>query len=251
MVLAQPVAFLIILLATVVISVISTLAYKYTTDQKKMKRIKEKLKDLQAQMKEARGDQDKMLKLNGQIMKSHNEYSMQSMRSILFTIIPVMLIFIYLQANVAFTPIAPGDEFDMLLDYRDTDRIGDVIVMPAVGMDLLNRTDYEKSGFLGFGRMNGERITLLAPAEPGEYTVTFTSTNTTVNRSVIVTNGREYAPASVAFRESALRAAAIDYRGLRIFDIGWLPGWLQGWIAVYIILTLIFTNIFRKIMKVY
>ncbi len=128
MVIAQPEAFVTILIATVLISLISTLAYKYTTDQKKMKRIKEKLKGLQAQMKEARGDQDRMLKLNAQIMKSHNEYSMASMRSIIFTIVPVMIIFIYLQGHVAYTPIAPGEEFSLLLDYRDAEAIGDVMI---------------------------------------------------------------------------------------------------------------------------
>ena len=251
MVLAQPEAFLIILTATIVISLISTIAYKYTTDQKKMKRIKEKLKDLQAQMKEARGDQDRMLKLNAQIMKSHNEYSMQSMRSILFTIIPVMIIFIYLQGHVAFTAIAPGEEFSMILDYREPQAIGDVPIILPESMALINRTPYEKSGFLGFGSVNGEMVSVSGPDEPGEYTILFGSDNATVNRTVIITEGREYASPSVGFRDSPIRSAAIQYDGLRILDISWLPGWLQGWLAVYIIFTLILTNVLRKLFKVH
>ena len=251
MVLAQPEAFLTILVATVLISLISTIAYKYTTDQKKMKRIKERLKDLQSQMKEARGDQDRMLKLNAQIMKSHNEYSMQSMRSILFTIIPVMIIFIYLQGNVAFTAIAPGEEFSMVLDYHAPEEIGEVPIGVPDSMELINRTPYERSGFLGFGSVDGEWITIGGPDEPGEYTVFFGSGNATVNRTVLITEGRDYASPSVGFRDSPIRSATIQYEGLRIFDIEWLPGWLQGWLAVYIILTLILTNILRKLFKVH
>lgn len=251
MVLAEPQAFLIIAAATLVISLLSTLIYKFATDQKKMGEIKARLKDLQAQMREARNDQSKMLEINGKIMKSHNEYSMQSMRSMLFTIVPVMLIFIYLQGHVAFDPLSPGEDFALILDYADQEAIGEAMVGVPEGFSVENRTPYNKSGFLGFGRTVGERVEIASEADAGEYLLTFSYENESLNRSFIVTEGRDYASQSVGYRGSFLRSAAIDYGGLRILNVSWLPGWLQGWLAMYIILTLIFTNVFRRIFKVH
>jgi hypothetical protein len=68
---------------------------------------------------------------------------------------------------------------------------------------------------------------------------------------VLITQGREYATPSVRFSDSPIRSAAIEYRGLRVLDIGWLPLWLQGWLAVYIIFTLILTNVLRRLLKVH
>lgn len=251
MFLAHPQAFLIILLATIGISLFSTLVYKFATNQKKMREIKERLKVLQKELKEARGDQERMLKINSQIMKSHNEYSMQSMRSILFTFIPVMLVFVFLRAHVAYAPINPGETFAVLLDYNDQAAMGSTLVAVPNGFTLVNTSNYTKSGFLGFGKHTGEAVTIRSPNEPANGTIAFSYGNETLNRSVIVTESNKYAPQSVNYRNAFLRSAAIDYKGLQVFDVPWLPRWLQGWLAVYIILTLIFTNVFRSVLKVH
>lgn len=251
MVIAEPYAFFVILAATIAISLFSTLVYKYATDQEKMARIKARLKELQKELREAKGNQQRMLEINSKIMKSHNEYSMQSMRSMIFTIVPVMIVFIYLQANVAFDPIDPNERFDLVLDYQDTAAIGITDVAVPEGFSIENRSAYNKSGFLGFGSVTGERVTIQAPNESGSYTLEFTYANSTLNRSVIVTEGREYAGQSTGYRGAYLKSAAIDYGGLKVFNIGWLPGWLQGWLATYIIFTLILTNVFRRLFKVH
>lgn len=250
MVLAQPEAFFTILIATILVSLISSIAHKYTTDQKKMKRIKEKVKELQKEIKEARGDQDRILKINAQIMKQQNDLMMQSMRPMIFTFLPIIIIFIYLQANVAFTAIAPGEEFSIVLDYRDPQAIGDVEIVLPESMMLINRTEYERRGFLGFGNVHGELITIRGPDEPGDYTLIFGSEDP-VNRTVLITEGTEYESPSVRFSNSPIQSATIQYDGLRILDIEWLPRWLQGWLAVYIILALILTNVFRRLLKVH
>lgn len=251
MFIAHPQAFLIILLATIGISLFSTLVYKFATNQKKMREIKERLKVLQKELREARGDQERMLKINSQIMKSHNEYSMQSMRSILFTFIPVMLVFIFLRAHVAYAPIHPGDTFTVLLDYRDQAALGSTLVQVPNGFTLLNTSNYTKSGFLGLGSRKGEAVLIRAPNTSANGTITFSYGNETVNRSVMVTESNKYAQQSVSYRNGFLASAAIQYQGLRVFDVPWLPGWLQGWLAVYIIFTLIFTNVFRTVLKVH
>ena len=77
---------------------IITIAYKYLTDQKKMKELKEEMKGMQKRMKELKDQPDKMMALQKDSMKKNMEYMKHSMKPTLFTFVPIIIIFSWLRS---------------------------------------------------------------------------------------------------------------------------------------------------------
>jgi len=74
-----------------------TLSYKYLTDQTKMKELKDEMKGMQKKMKEFKDDPGKVMSMQKDAMKKNMEYMKHSMRPMLFTFIPIILVFGWLR----------------------------------------------------------------------------------------------------------------------------------------------------------
>ena len=99
----QPALFIII--ASLLIAGLITLIYKYTSNQKEMKRLKEELKALQGQMKENKGDAGKMMEVQKDLARKNLEYMSHSFKPMIFTFVPVILIFWWLGALYKEIPV--------------------------------------------------------------------------------------------------------------------------------------------------
>ncbi len=75
-----------------------TLAYKYLTDQTKMKELKDEMKDMQKKMKEMKDHPDKVMSMQKDAMKKNMEYMKHSMKPTLFTFVPIIIIFGWLRS---------------------------------------------------------------------------------------------------------------------------------------------------------
>ena len=82
-----------ILLISVILSIVTTLIYKYATDQAMLKQIKEDIKKYQEQLKQCKDDPAKTLEIQKQMMPLNSKMMMQSMKPMLITIIPFLVIF--------------------------------------------------------------------------------------------------------------------------------------------------------------
>ena len=103
-------------LLSIILSLIVTLIYKFFTDQVLMKELKKELKGHQKQMKAVRGDTSKMSALSKKSMETNMRYMRQTMKPMLITILPFLLIFQYLRGVFDSTiiirlglPFWPGD----------------------------------------------------------------------------------------------------------------------------------------------
>ena len=105
-----PTLFSIILLSFL-ISLIITLVYKYTTDQNLMKQLKEEIKRLQKEMKELKSNPQKAMEVQKKAMQTNMKYMSHSLKSTLFTFIPLIIIFSWMNSNLAYDPILPGQDF--------------------------------------------------------------------------------------------------------------------------------------------
>ncbi len=94
-----------------VINVAMMLVQKYTTDQKTLKDIKKEQKEMQKAMKECSHDPEKMMEMNKKQMKFMKDTFLVTMkltmRSWVFTLIPLIALFRWL-----------GDYFAIIPDYR-------------------------------------------------------------------------------------------------------------------------------------
>ncbi len=97
---------------SLIITVLITLAYKFLTNQQRMKELKAEVKDLQAKMKESKEDKDKLMQLNQQAMGKNLEVMKHSLRPTLITFIPIIIIFSWLRN----TYLPAGDLFSWNAD---------------------------------------------------------------------------------------------------------------------------------------
>src|SRR3989338_5522484 len=72
---------------------ISTLLYKYTTDQKTLKEIKDEQKLLQAEMKKYRDHPEKFMEYQKKSMELTMKILPMAMRPTVYTIVPIILLF--------------------------------------------------------------------------------------------------------------------------------------------------------------
>ena len=75
-----------------------TLAYKYLTDQTKMKELKDEMSSMQKKMKEMKDQPDKVMSMQKDAMKKNMEYMKHSMKPTLFTFVPIIIIFGWLRS---------------------------------------------------------------------------------------------------------------------------------------------------------
>lgn len=235
-----PKEFFIILAASIVLSFIVTLIYKYTTNQKEMKRIKDQMKEYQKEMKLHRNDQKKMMEINQDMMKINTQYMTKSMRSSFFTIVPAMVIFYLLMGVVAFMPVTPGSTFTMTANLNNNYNASSLNLQLPAGFALLNTTinrqtiDYE----------------IMAPNTTGNYTMTLKYGNDTYPKPVAVTHQDFREKATSKYSHGALKQAKINYNQRSIVQLPFWPHRLN-WLWTYLILAVIFGSLTRRILKVH
>lgn len=82
-----------IMLISAVLTLLITLAYKYLTDQEKMKELRSEQKRLQEESKNHKDNKEKFAELQKESLKISMEYFRHSMKPTLYTFIPLILIF--------------------------------------------------------------------------------------------------------------------------------------------------------------
>ncbi|HLD12026.1 MAG TPA: EMC3/TMCO1 family protein [Candidatus Nanoarchaeia archaeon] len=85
--------FMGVVIISVIMTLLSTLAYKFLTNQSQMKTLKEELKSLQSQMKEHKENRERVMELQKLAMEKNLVYMKHSFRPMLFTFVPLIVIF--------------------------------------------------------------------------------------------------------------------------------------------------------------
>jgi uncharacterized membrane protein (DUF106 family) len=89
-----------IIFVTIIIAAIVTLIYKYATDQRLMKEHKEDLKKIQKKIKALqKSDPKKAMSMQSEAMKKSMSMMKQSFKPMIFTFIPIVLLFGWLRAT--------------------------------------------------------------------------------------------------------------------------------------------------------
>jgi hypothetical protein len=175
-----------ILIISLIISFIITIAIKLFTDQSLMKDLKSELKELQAEMKELRNKPKKMAKVNDRFMETNMKYMSHSMRPTLFTFLPIILIFGWLNAHIGYYPITPGQQFDATLLF-EPETTGTVELLEQEGITLIE----------------GEYVKDIAPivnfrlsGDAGEHELRFrvNDIEEPFTKKLIITDEKLYAP---------------------------------------------------------
>jgi len=225
------------------ISLIITIVYKLMTDQNLMKQLKDEMKELQNEMKELRNNPEQMMEVQRKAMQTNSKYMMQSMKSTLITFIPIILIFGWMNANIAYEPLTPNIEFT--LDAAFNNAHGKIKLEAPNGITVLGNDTQE---------IVNNKATWILKGDEGEYTLNLTANHVRENKDLLITNEQAYKEPLKTFRNSILKLKTIqinhDPKTVLPMDVN-LLGYRGGWLGTYIIISILTSMLLRKLLKVY
>jgi uncharacterized membrane protein (DUF106 family) len=244
---------ILIVVTSIIISVIMVIVYKYMTDQDLMKRLKEEIKELQNEMKSLRDNPAKMGEVNKRAMETNMKYMMHSMKPTLVTFIPIILIFGWLNGNIAFDPLTVGNDFSVELEFYDG-TTGQILVMTPEGIMTVNGELYTIAD-------NSARI-VFRPELAGTYTLQYSLVNdagetlkTWENTVLVVEEGqRGYEKTPDVIKDEILKTIKVNLQKFRPFGSEFtvpVLNWQPGWITLYILISLVCSIGLRKALNVY
>ncbi|MDO8656456.1 MAG: EMC3/TMCO1 family protein, partial [Nanoarchaeota archaeon] len=98
-----------LLILSLIISLLIILVYKYFTNQVEMKRLKEQQKEFQQKMKSLKSNPEELMKIQKEAMGVNMQYMKHSLKATLITMLPVILIFGWMNGHLANEPIFPNE----------------------------------------------------------------------------------------------------------------------------------------------
>src|SRR3989338_7777367 len=87
-----------LMIISLILTLLVTIIYKYTTDQKFLKEAKEEMKILQKEMKEFKDNPSKIMEKQKVLWEKNMKIMMHTLKSSLYTLIPLLIIFSWLRA---------------------------------------------------------------------------------------------------------------------------------------------------------
>ena len=250
-------SFWAILIISFVLTLVTTLVYKFTTDQKKMKKLKEEMKEYQKKIKAlSKESPEKMMAMQQQALKGNTEYMKHSFRSTLYTIVPLLLIFGWLGSHLAFESILPDQPFKVSAYFAEghgpfaSIRGEGMSELEIIGNSTQPINETVIGGWLIF-KTREDKVTWTLKGGEGEYKLLITYNGEEYDHRLIISSQRLYATPEKSIQNSKLKKIVIENQ--KIYPIGTIPvlGWAPSWLWTYILLSLGFSIGIRKLLKVY
>jgi len=229
--------FIGIVLFSVIISLFITLIIFFFTDKEKMRALKERQKELQRKAKEHQknGNQEGLLEINKQMMMEMPEMMKHNLKPMLITFIPIIIIFSWANANIAYLPIAPQQEFVVVVGLV-TGSVGEVNISVSEEINVIGNK---------LKTIQNNQVNWTLKGNAGTHFLKFTYNGDLASKKVIITEGVEYEKVSEKY-DGEIKIITIKNEKLVCMN---LLGWKVGWLGSYIIFSLIFSLVFRKLFK--
>jgi uncharacterized membrane protein (DUF106 family) len=219
-----------------VISLVIVVIYKYTTDQNLMKTLKDEMKEFQKEIKELRESPEEAMKVQKKAMQTNMKYMMQSFKSTLYTFVPIIILFGWLNANLTHMPIMPEDQFSVTALF-DKGIIGEAELLYPEALTLQSDAIKEiESGKIDW--------TLYGPA--GEYTLGVKHNERSYVKNLLI-DDMQYEKVEQKYKGD-VKLIRINNEPLKVIN---LFGWKLGWLMSYIIFSIVFSIVLRKVFRVY
>lgn len=234
-----------LVLISFIVSLLITLIYKWTTDQNLMRDLKAEIKAFQKEMKELRNHPEKMMEVQKKAMETNMKYMMHSMKSTLFTFIPIILIFGWMSVHLAYLPILPGQQFTVTVNMIP-DTIGTIDLVAPEGIDMISTSTQTIVNADG----KSQALWTLQGKE-GEYILDFIFAGKSYDKPLLITDEYSYEKPLKTFKNTPVKSIMVNHEPIKPLGSISIFSWHPGWLSVYIITSIIFSMALRKIMKIY
>ncbi len=216
------------------VTLLSSLIYKFTTDQDLMKRLKQEQKDIQKKMRDSKDHPEKMKEHQKEAFQKSMEYMKHSMKPMLFTTLPVLILIGWLGAHLAYFPLQPNEPFAVTVALREPVNISlstDLEIVSTAGENLT------------------QQWILKGPS--GNYILEFSSGEHTVEHTVLITEEQQYVSPLALFPSGIISNILVENREMKPLGNLSFFGWQPGWLGIYILLSLVFNVGIRKLLNIH
>ena len=205
------------------------------TDQVLMKQMKAEMKEFQKEMKELKNHPEKVMAVQKKAMQTNMKYMGMSMKPTLVTFIPIIIIFGWMHAHLAYEPILPGQDFTVTANFKGAE--GEIKLSVPDGLKIISdpvqKVNYDQSNWV----LNGVL---------GEYVLEYEFEGDKYNQEILIANELAYKNPIKSIKHDKLKSVNINNQKLKVMN---LFGWQVGWLGTYIIFSLIFSISMRKMMN--
>lgn len=219
------------------ITLLITFIYKWSTDQDLMKSLKGQMKKYQNEMKKLRDNPQEMMKVQKKAMQKNMEYMKHSMKSTLYTMVPIIIIFGYLNTHMGFFPIMPNQEFTVSAEFKEG-TTGEIELLNPNLIFLSDSTQDIENGIATW-KLKGDE---------GQYILEYKFNDKTYTQDLLITTKRQYERNVVPVKGGQLKSLHIGNEKVIALN---LFGWKLGWLGTYIILSITFSTTIRKMLKIH
>jgi len=91
---------------SIVVTFLTSLVYKYATNQSRLKELKQIQKDCRIKLNDAKGNPEKMMEIQNKMMECSTEMMKHSFKPMLITMIPLFIVLALIGST--FSPLIPG-----------------------------------------------------------------------------------------------------------------------------------------------
>lgn len=229
--------FWFVIVISFLVTLITTIVYKYATDQVLMKQLKEEMNALNLEAKKHIHDQKKAMAIHNQIMQKNFGMMRHSLTASAITLLPLLILFGWLNAHLMFVPLAPDIPFtvSMAVDsYK-----GPIMLTVPKGLTIVDAPLKNASKVVNWTLSGNE----------GEYLAQWKLGSKAYSQDVIVSSRHIYAPQLQKINDGMVKTTQINYQKLVVVPVGF-RNWF-GWFGTYVILVLALSGVLRKMLKVY
>ncbi|MFH1212346.1 MAG: EMC3/TMCO1 family protein [Candidatus Woesearchaeota archaeon] len=231
--------FFALLVISLLITIITTLIYKYTTDQKVMKEAREDMKKMQAELKKNKDNPKKMADIQKRMMEKNMIFMKNSFKPMLYTFIPLIIIFGWLNANLSFEPLQPNTQFEITAEFnKGITGNASLEIVPEIEI-LQKNQEIPESGIVAWS-VNGKE---------GDYIATIRLKSFAYEKDFVISEKKASQPIKL-FKNEAIKSISTSNSKLKLLGNFSIFGWYPGWLALYILLSVVFSSVLRKVMKI-
>ncbi len=227
--------WLAILILSFAISLVITLVYRFATDQDEMKRLKEKTKKYQKQMREHRDDTKKLAKIQKEAMSVNMTYMGKSLKPTLYTMIPLLFVFLWMNSAFALDIVEEDEPVFVTAFMQLPDRVRIDTELSVSGEQIKETVE--------------RQVSWSVSGPPGVHTVFFESSDgERVSHDVII--GDRPADPVLAHSGVFLRTE-VGYQKATPFGEFSVFGYNPGWLFTYILFSIVFSIGLRKLLRIH
>ena len=230
-----------IFILSLIITLLINLIYKFTTNQEEMKRLKTQINESQKKIKSLmKENPKKAMKIQEEAMQANMQYMGKSLKPMIFTFIPIIFIFSWMNAHYTYAPLAAGEPLTVSVEFIDgfsgnATLTSATLTTPSITVPVQLVDDKPVASFAISGAQGKHDFKIAYEQFTYDAAVWF----------------GEKPQKPIFPGKGPVQEIVVNYPKVHPLGSFHIGSWYPGWLALYIIFSLVLSISTRKLMKIY